>query len=601
MKRRFVLALIVVFAFAGFARAELTVSLEVEPQVAQVGDTVSAVIRVEGAGLASPSPRLPTVPQLELISSSSGQSISIVNGQTSISHQTTLVYRAVRTGQVNVGPAQVKAKGKVFNSDVVSLNVSDQPVASAPEDAPAESAGQPAFIDVEVKPDTVYPGQQAVVTFYFYLREGVGLERAEIASGDPTFSGALFHRLGGGSSFNFTSTSVGGVRYKVSPVLRYAIYPIAPGAVNIGSLKMSVVTPERGRRGSDPFGFDNFFGRSMRRELASPAKTVTARPLPAAGRPSGFENNVGRFSIEAKLDKPTVATGEGVTLSVAVEGSGNTEALTAPEFALPEGLRGFREASRDESVPSFDTMKSRRVFEKVIVPEKPGDYVVGPIRFDVFNPESGRYETLSAGPVHLSVTGAALAAPDNGRPSTQDAVELAARDIRTVKPDTTRLRETAPSLAGRAWFWLAIVLTPVAFALRVNRVRRAERLAGDVALARRLKAGKEARRRLAESRKSLDGDAAVYGGALSAALFAFIADHLGVEAPSLTGAAARAVLAERGIAADLVDEFAQLSIACDAMRFGGHRPAMAEREQWLERAGRWIDAMNRALSKGGGR
>ncbi|MCL4233305.1 MAG: BatD family protein [Deltaproteobacteria bacterium] len=579
------------------ALAQVTLSLDVEPQTVQVGDAVTVTIRLEGAGLSAPKPQLPNPANLELIGTSGGPSIQIINGQTTVTHQTGLTFRATGAGKVSIGPAKMTIRGQVFQSNTADVEVVDRMAAAAPGDVPEEAAGNAAFIDAEVEPASAYPGQEVIVTYYFYLIEGQGLEGAELL-GDPAFTGGLGHRLSGGQSFNFTSTNVGGTRYKVSQVVRFAVYPIAPGEMKIEPLAMSVLLPERGRRRGDPFGIDSFFGRTVRRELRSPAKTIAVKPLPAAGRPAGFENNVGVFTMTAAIDKSQVRAGEGATVSITVTGKGNADSLGAPKLNLPTGLRGFKEASRDDSVASLDTMKARRVFETVIVPEKDGEYTLGPFSLDVFNPVKQAYETISAGPIALSVLpGDVAAAP--ARPRTKEEIALAGRDIRTVKSDAQHLDEWREPMTRHPAYWAVFLLTPVAFAVRAWRVRHAEHLAGNVALARRLRAGKEAKKHLAAANKAVGGAPSDFGAALTAALIGFVADQFAVEAPSLTAAAARERLAARGVGDDLLRDFADLLGGCDAMRFGGVNPPTDDRRAAIERAGRWIDAVHRLLAKGG--
>ncbi len=588
--------LLVVFA-ATPVFAQVTLSLDAEPQTVQVGDAVTVTIRLEGAGLSAPKPQLPNPAHLELIGTSGGPSIQIVNGQTTVTHQTGLTFRATGAGKVSIGPAKITIRGQVFQSNTADIEIVDRMAAAAPGDVPEEAAGNAAFIDAEVEPASAYPGQEVIVTYYFYLIEGQGLEGAELL-GDPAFTGGLGHRLSGGQSFNFTSTNVGGTRYKVSQVVRFAVYPIAPGEVKIEPLAMSVLLPERNRRRGDPFGIDSFFGRTVRRELRSPAKTISVKPLPAAGRPAGFENNVGVFTMSAAIDKAQVRAGEGATVSITIAGKGNADSVSAPKLNLPPGLRGFKEASRDDSVASLDTMKARRVFETVVVPEKEGEYSLGPFTLDIFHPVKQAYETISTGPIALSVApGDVAAAP--ARPRTKEEIALAGRDIRTVKPDAQSLAEWREPITRHPAYWAIFVLAPVAFAVRVWRVRRAEHLAGNVALARRLRAGKEAKKHLAAAHKAVGGAPADFGATLYTALIGFVADQFALEAPSLTAAAARERLASRGIDADLLGSFADLLAACDAMRFGGVNPSSADRQSAIERAGRWIDEVHRVLAKGG--
>ncbi len=71
----------------------------------------------------------------------------------------------------------------------------------------------------------------------------------------------------------------------------------------------------------------------------APAVVVEVVPLPDQGKPSPFYGAVGRFTIDARVDKDRVKVGSSVKLIVAIRGEGNTEFLQVPE--LGKDLVGF--------------------------------------------------------------------------------------------------------------------------------------------------------------------------------------------------------------------------------------------------------------------
>ncbi len=583
-----------VFACARPAAADISVSIAVSENLVQVGDSIEVEISVEGGGFNAPDPSLPDSPYFIVEGQSSGSSISIINGRTQSTKNLTLRMRAIRAGKAKIGPAEVRYKGRVYQSNAVEVQIADQ-ANVAPGQAPqTDHAGEDVFIDVELTADQAYPGQEVGVAYFLYVR--TKLQGAE-AVAQPSFPGSIPFKLAGGGKLNFIETNVGGMDYLVSPLQRYVIYPIAPGEATVDEFSLVVRVPER-RRGSrnDPFGA--FFGRSAQKQVSSPVKKILVKPLPAQGRPPNFSGNVGVYKMTAAIDKKRVETGEAATLSITVEGRGNSEALTDPEFSIPEGMKGFTQAGRDESVESFDYRRSRRVFESILVSDQAGDYRVGPFSMHVFNPVKQAYETISAPAVALSVT------PGKGgdqKPMvlSKEAIALAGSDIRTIKADAQALEAN-----GRLWhkhpvFWLVIFLTPFAFIARVRLVRRKERLAGDEALARRIKAGKEAKKRLARAQKAADSDDAVkFGAELHSALMGFTADQINVEAPSLTAQRAREMLAERGVGEADLDELTETLRICDAVRYGGHAPDAAAKREMLKKAAQWIGNVQRAIRNG---
>ncbi|MCA8967770.1 MAG: BatD family protein, partial [Planctomycetes bacterium] len=72
-------------------------------------------------------------------------------------------------------------------------------------------------------------------------------------------------------------------------------------------------------------------------------------PIPEEGRPTPFYGAVGRFQIDAALDRESVKVGDSVKLTLTVRGQGNFEFLRMPELGDLPGFHknGMVETTRD--------------------------------------------------------------------------------------------------------------------------------------------------------------------------------------------------------------------------------------------------------------
>lgn len=156
-------------------------------------------------------------------------------------------------------------------------------------------------------------------------------------------------------------------------------------------------------------GFGLFSSPAVeQRQIDTDPVNVTIRALPAA--PPDFSGAVGKFELRSKIVPANAAVGEPVTWTLELAGVGNW-----PDIAgLPQ-----REVSADFQVVqpnSKRTMKDNALFEGtlgedvVLVPTKPGNYTLGPVRFTYFDPAAGAYKTITTEKVTVAVT-AASAAP----------------------------------------------------------------------------------------------------------------------------------------------------------------------------------------------
>jgi hypothetical protein len=156
-------------------------------------------------------------------------------------------------------------------------------------------------------------------------------------------------------------------------------------------------------------GFGFFQQRQYQQfSVASNAPTVEVRPLPPA--PPGFAGTVGAFTLQSHVVPAQVAVGEPVTWTVELSGKGNWPDIVglpsrevSDDFQVvqPKPKRTMAEGKRFEGTLTEDV---------VLVPSRPGTYALAPVHLVIFNPETGKYETLTAPGATVTVSAAAAPA-----------------------------------------------------------------------------------------------------------------------------------------------------------------------------------------------
>lgn len=186
---------------------------------------------------------------------------------------------------------------------------------------------------------------------------------------------------------------------------RTLLTPLRPGRVEVGaSIGMNVVTSHP--RGVDPL-FDPFIPSPVKPlEVRAEPIEITVLPLPEQGKPGGFAGAVGRFVFSLTATPTTVDAGEPITVRMAITGSGNLDALRAPALELDDRFRTYRA----EPVTSEDRA-DHLVFEQVVIPRVVGVHTLPTVRFSFFDPEVHAYQTLTRGPLVLTVRAARAPAP----------------------------------------------------------------------------------------------------------------------------------------------------------------------------------------------
>lgn len=147
-------------------------------------------------------------------------------------------------------------------------------------------------------------------------------------------------------------------------------------------------------------------------EVISEAIEINVKSLPAP-EPPEFSGAVGLFKMNSRIVPQSVSEGYPITWTLELSGAGNWNA----GLSLPA-----RDVSTDFHVPPSKSRLDQHenvIFDGtltedvVLIPTKPGDYTLGPVKWAFFNPVAGRYETIATEPVRVSVT----PAPKSNQPA----------------------------------------------------------------------------------------------------------------------------------------------------------------------------------------
>jgi len=175
-----------------------------------------------------------------------------------------------------------------------------------------------------------------------------------------------------------------------------------------------------------------FFQQRQYQQFAVPDSPVSleVRPLPPA--PAGFAGAVGDFKMSSKVVPLDVKSGEPVTWTVELTGSGNwPEIRGLPSREAPSDFQVIQPKPKRTQPPNklFDGTLSEDV---VLVPTKAGSYVLPPLDFTYFDPASGDYRTITAPGATVSVS----PAPSATAPAQEAPAAPGAPQVSTAIPTT---------------------------------------------------------------------------------------------------------------------------------------------------------------------
>jgi hypothetical protein len=157
-------------------------------------------------------------------------------------------------------------------------------------------------------------------------------------------------------------------------------------------------------------------------------------PVPEKGRPSSFQGGVGTFRLEARLEKTRLRAGDGSTLTLELEGTGQPQASGFPLWQAPAGVEVYPPQDEWTRTWKDGVLWTKLVRRIVMVPRKEGRVALDSVRFSWFDPSGAKFRSAAAGLPSLSVSPAPAAAANI--------------------PDSVLAKARAPKITGVDRFWI---------------------------------------------------------------------------------------------------------------------------------------------------
>ena len=581
------LALLMLLLLSAPLSAEVTVKMKVTPNRAMVGDTVNLTVSVIGNIAEVTKPFIEDQPGIRRIRTEPqiSQSVQIINGVYSRTVDFTYLVSCDKPGTYTIKPPSVEADRKMYTGNAVTLTVLKA--------GTKKTSGGTIRLEATVIPEQAWVGQAIAVVVRLYVpRSLIGNGRWGWVE-KPSGKGFLPEPLGeqGGE---WKLASIGGQPTMVLDVGRYVVTPTQPGKYRFlpGTAKVVVrvprKTPRRRRRGFfDSFfddDFDSFFGHIRGKEVAVGGEPVefTVRSLPEASKPAGF-SNICAASIEARagVSRIKLKENESLTYKITVEGQGDLRALKTPKLELGDSFRVFESKSHPSAVLDESGVRSRTVFEYVLVPTNAGKLTLPAVTFVYFDTVLKTYRKATTKAVVLDVVPGEQeeVVTVTNLPSRGHLVKLRGRDINYIREDRRdAIPLSAPPLHRRAEYWL-ITLLPFFLLLGEAWYRRYTNLsAGDLLERRASRALREAQSGVGKANEKI-GDGKQFYSTLRNALVGYLADKLGLSSAGLVFTEIRQTVEEKGVSSVELDAFAYLLEECEMAAFS---PALPDEEQRKE-------------------
>lgn len=603
---------------------QVRVELSADRNQLTVNENVTIRVYVQTHGAGQPEIEVPEFEGFQIIQRAVQRpmqfSFGFGNSQPTVTSTTqyTFVLAPMGPGTFKIAPVKVSLGQRVFQSKALALTVTGQAAQPGQQQAPddttqpnaprqvplsggtiqqapaaaAEAAATPApqasgdvaifdneaFLRTVVDKVEPYEGEQVTATIYLYTRHN--LQQVPAVQAEASTDGFWVQDLLSATrSLEPTRQVIKGRGYWVYVLRRFAVFPLRSGELTIGSMSLTLT-----RDGLFDL-FDPNRGPAALDRKSVPV-LVRVKPLPTENKPNG-PIAVGNFEVKTALDRAQVATGDAVTMTATIRGTGHLGAIKLPDPNV-KGLQVLQPEVHDLTESPKDRVLSTRSFAWLVVPKAPGSYQLPAVSLDTFDPATSTYKRISSEALTLTAAGSAPAGTiDPKAAEPEESAERAAEDAVAWPPlrTHTELQRKAATLASHAYYpalLLAFPLLWIVFAFGPSAVARMRaRGAGgaeQIAL-------KNAQRRLGDAHKALNSqDAKRFHADIAAALNAALEVRLGENVTGLTQSQLRGILAERGMPTQLTTQLGEVLSQCDFARFSSAKVSAADMQRLLAKA-----------------
>lgn len=455
-----ILILLSCISLPAFAQAEISVSATLSSTTFSIDEGAQLTITVNGTRSADLELPETDTGSFEIVQRGRSSQFNMINGEFSSTVTFTCLIQAYKPGTYTIGPITISADGTNRTTAPIPFAVTDgsgssqsapgTAVSPPPSASGAGTGGQTAFVRLVIDKTTSYVGEIIPVEVKAYFRKGLraSLNSAPSLVGDGLVMPQLNEKP------VQTEETVNGNRYSVL-TWQTEVSNIKEGQHTVHlEFDATLLIPER-RMSTSVFGQrspfdDDFFDSVFGGYKEKPVKVVSDNlefsilPLPAENRPEGFTGAIGDFNLQVSASPIQAETGEPLTLTMTVSGTGNFDRVEAPAF--PDSFDWKTYSPSAKFTPdNNDNHSGIKVFEQAIVAKNSSVTELPALSFSYFDPRQGKYITRESTPIPVTITGKAAPQPPANSVSTAPVTEA------PQTPATVRQSEPqAPSVGGLA-------------------------------------------------------------------------------------------------------------------------------------------------------
>ena len=510
-------------------------------------------------------------------------STTMINGRTTYTSGWTFILQAQRTGKFWIHPASIEIDGKRVFTKKLQVEVVKGRITTSSGPQQLEDLKKVVYIKSNISDSIAVVGQPLVYELKLYWVPD--LLNARLMA-EPDLKG-FYQEDNPRGAYQTVKEVIDGVTFRSKTIYKSIIYPQQEGKLRIGSYRV-IADVEKGtrRRRRSIFSTPEY----VRLDLKSPIININVVSLPA-NAPTDFSGAVGTLDLSCSVDQRVVTTDDAVTLTVTLDGEGDTKQMQAPTFNYSDSMEVYPPKLVGEE--TFETARSllkRKSFEYVLLPKYPGKYNIAPT-YSYFDVDEMTYRSLVCDTIELRVSKGSN--PIGTTTMKDPVIDDGLAGI--VTSGHTPIPTLNPMPSAIQWSLFGIPIVSMLAMLGVFYVRKnAPEI--DAGQLRKNKAREMALSKLKAAKLEMDRNTPrAFYDELSKGMHGYLEDKIGIPLSSLNEGFIREKLTSLDLESHLVEKFMGILKNCQLALYAGKTGEDAMLQSYTE-AGELIEALEEQLA-----
>ena len=512
---------------------------------------------------------------------------SWVNGKVSFSQSYTYILKPKRRGELIIGPANIKYRGKNLNSKMMKIVVLDPVKTPDNPNDPNYIAQQNIHLVAEISKSSPFVGEGIYVEYRLYVSENISVYDTSVTEA-PQYNGFWNQEIKI-NGFPVKMGKYNGENYRYIVLQKALLIPTKTGKLTIDSMKMDIVI-------GVPTGRADFFGnvitKNIKKEFASIKKVVRPKRLPLENKPENFTGAVGAFQFDVSLSKNALKANESSQIKLVVSGKGNLKLFELPAIETPAELEKYQPERKERIRVARDGITGSVTDTYTIVPQYKGKYKIPNILFSYFNPVEKKYKTITTADLYVEVLEGKELVTVDAISVQKQTVTSTGNNFRYIQTKSEFIARESSDFYKSNLFYLLLLFPllsiPVGIVIGKNNKKRNSDIIGR----KQRKAERLAKKYLSEAQKQLGKKEAFYE-ALERALHNYLKAKLSIEIADISKEKITEILLQKTVDKNTIKQFIEVLKASD---FARYTPITnTEMKQEFERAKQVIVQLDKQL------